>query len=166
MLSPDRETSWLALIDGELPVGEAYRWCLRPHCGAVVVFSGIVRDHAVDGDEVRQGVGWLTYEAYDQQVVPAFTAIEAEARRQWPDIAQVAILHRVGRVELSESAVVVAVSAPHRGQAFDAGRWIIDTVKASAPIWKHEEWAGGAGWGTGAHVVSAPISATAQGSSR
>lgn len=142
-----------------MPVDEAYQWCLRPDCGAVVLFSGVVRDHAVDGDEVRRGVGWLTYEAYETQVVESFVAIEAEARRRWPDLGRVAILHRVGRVELSDSAVVVAVGAPHRGAAFDAGRWLIDTLKSTAPIWKHEQWADGAGWGADAQPIAPPPAA-------
>jgi len=138
-------------------VGTVYDWCLQPHCGAVVLFSGTVRDHALDErGELRSGVGHLTYEAYDEQVVPAFAAIEAELRRRWPHTGRVALLHRTGRLELTESAVLVGVSSPHRPEAFEAARFAIDALKASAPIWKHEEWAGGAGWGAGAHDLIAP----------
>lgn len=138
-------------------MGAVYEWCLQPQCGAVVLFSGTVRDHAVgEHGELRSGVSHLTYEAYDEQVVPAFAAIEAELRTRWPETGRVALLHRTGRLELMESSVVVAVSAPHRGEAFEAGRFAIDALKASAPIWKHEVWAGGSDWGTGAHEVVAP----------
>ncbi|MDO8364052.1 MAG: molybdenum cofactor biosynthesis protein MoaE [Actinomycetota bacterium] len=140
-----------------LPVGVVYEWCLQPQCGAVVLFSGTVRDHAVDEHgTLRTEVTHLTYEAYESQVEPAFRAIEAELRRRWPHTGRVALLHRTGRLELMESSVVVAVGAPHRPEAFDAGRFAIDALKASAPIWKHESWAGGADWGTGAHAPVAP----------
>jgi molybdopterin synthase catalytic subunit len=140
--------SWLGLTDQVLPVGAVYEWCVQPTCGAVVLFSGTVRDHAVDeqGNE-RAGVSHLTYEAYDSQVVPAFRAIEAELRTRWPQTGRVALLHRTGRLELMESSVLAAVSSPHRAEAFDAARFAIDALKASAPIWKHEVWADGADWG-------------------
>lgn len=144
--------SWHAIGAGELPIGAVYEWCVQPQCGAVVLFSGTVRDHAVDeAGEMRGGVQHLTYEAYESQVEPVFRAIEAELRTRWPATGRVAMLHRVGRLALSESSVVVAVSSPHRPEAFEAARYAIDALKASAPIWKHEVWDGGADWGTGAH---------------
>lgn len=147
----------MGLTDQVLPVGAVYEWCLQPQCGAVVLFGGTVRDHAVDEQgEVRPDVTHLTYEAYDSQVVPAFEAIEVELRRRWPDTGRVALLHRTGRLDLMESSVLAAVSAPHRPEAFEAARFAIDALKASAPIWKHEVWSGGADWGTGAHDLVAP----------
>lgn len=137
---------WLALTDHPLPVAVAYDWAVRPDCGAVVVFSGTVRDHAPG----RPGVESLEYEAYEPAALARFGAITAEARRRWPGVGRVVVWHRTGRLALGESAVVVAVSAPHRLEAFEAARYAIDTVKAAAPIWKHETWAGGAAWGTDA----------------
>ncbi len=157
MQSPQNGNSWLGLTDQALPVGEVYEWCLQPQCGAVVLFSGTVRDHAVDeSGTMRPDVSHLTYEAYDSQVVPAFEAIEAELRRRWPATGRVALLHRTGRLTLTESSVIAAISAPHRPEAFEAARYAIDALKASAPIWKHEVWADGADWGTGAHDVVNP----------
>lgn len=156
MLRPPDADRWIALTDEPLPIGALYDWALSPRCGAVVLFSGTVRDHAVEGDEVRDGVTHLEYEAYDEQVVPRFEAIEQEVRRRWADVGRVAILHRVGRIGLTESSVVVVVSAPHRPEAFDAARFAIDAVKASAPIWKHETWSEGSAWGTGAHDIVDP----------
>ncbi len=69
--------------------------------------------------------------------------LEAEARRRWP-LAGCAIVHRVGRVEVGEASVAVAVSAPHRDEAFTAARWLIDTIKQVVPFWKQEHWADGA----------------------
>jgi molybdopterin synthase catalytic subunit len=115
------------------------------------MFGGTTRDHA----EGRDGVAHLTYEAYDEHVVPKFREIAAEMRRRWPDIGRVVLLHRVGRVEIGESSVLVVVSSPHRPDAFEAGRYAIDAIKEAAPIWKHEVWADGADWGTGAKPVTA-----------
>jgi molybdopterin synthase catalytic subunit len=149
--------SWLGLTDQVLPIGAVYDWCLQPQCGAVVLFSGTVRDHAEDAEgAVRTDVQYLTYEAYEDQVVPAFRAIDDELRTRWPHTGRVVLLHRVGRLELMESSVVAAVSAPHRPEAFEAARFAIDALKAGAPIWKHEVWADGADWGTGAHPIQAP----------
>jgi molybdopterin synthase catalytic subunit len=117
----------------------------------VVLFSGTVRDHA-DG---RSDVTSLEYEAYEDAVVPVFQNLVQEARQQFSGIGRIAILHRTGLLQLEESSVVVAVSSPHRGLAFEAARFLIDSLKTSAPIWKKENWAGGSDWGTGAHDVVA-----------
>ena len=156
---PPQGDSWLVLTSDTLPVGVVHDWCVLPSCGAVVVFSGTVRDHAVDEHgALRPDVEFLEYEAYDEQVVPVFERIEREVRTRWPHTGRVAILHRIGRLSLGESSVVVGVSSPHRPEAFEAGRYAIDALKASAPIWKHEVWAGGADWGTGAHDITPPSS--------
>jgi molybdopterin synthase catalytic subunit len=110
-----------------------------------------VRDHA-DG---RSDVTSLEYEAYEDAVVPVFQNLAQEARHQFSGIGRIAILHRTGLLQLEESSVVVAVSSPHRGIAFEAARFLIDSLKTSAPIWKKENWAGGSDWGTGAHDVVA-----------
>ena len=152
--APQEADDWLALTDQPLPVAEAYAWCVRPDCGAVVLFSGTVRDHAEGRDDVEH----LTYEAYAEQVVPVFSTIAAEVRRRWPSTGRIALLHRTGRLELGESSVVAAVSAPHRPEAFEAARYAIDALKESAPIWKHEVWADGSDWGTGSHDIADPRS--------
>jgi len=149
---------WFGFTDAELPVASAYDWAILPRCGAVVLFSGTIRDHA-DG---RTGVEHLTYEAYEEQVGPRFAEIGAELRRRWPDTGRVALLHRLGRIDIGESSVITVVSAPHRAEAFEAGRFAIDALKESAPIWKHEVWADGADWGTGAHELRDPRSVGTQ----
>ncbi len=141
--------TWVAITEEVLPVGTVADWAARPDCGAVVVFTGTVRDHA----EGRPGVSHLVYEAYTEQVVPRMEAIAASAREHWPDLGRVALLHRVGRLELGEASVVVAASTPHRPEAFDAARFCIDTLKATVPIWKQETWEGGEDWGLGATPV-------------
>lgn len=138
----DAET-WTGLREGALPVEEASAWVVRPDCGAVVVFSGTARDHS----EGRPDVARLEYEAYEEQVVPRLDAIAEAARKRWPELGRIALLHRVGEVPVGESAVVVAVSAPHRDAAFEAAKFGIDTLKATVPIWKREDWDGGSSWG-------------------
>lgn len=140
----------MALTADALPVQAAHEWVGRPWCGAEVVFTGTVRDHA----EGRSGVSSLDYEAYTEEVEPRLAALAAEARRQWPDLGRILLWHRTGRMVVGEASVVVAVSAPHRGEAFEAAGWAIDTLKATVPIWKHETWEDGADWGTGARRIT------------
>jgi molybdopterin synthase catalytic subunit len=94
----------------------------------------------------------LEYEAYEAYVEPIFADIAEQARSRAGDggawLGRIVLWHRTGPVELADSAVVVAVSAPHRPEAFAAARYCIDTVKGSAPIWKREIWSGGVDWGT------------------
>jgi len=122
-------------------------WVTLPGCGAQVVFSGTVRDHA----EGRSGVSRIEYEAYTEQVEARLTDIAREARHRWPMVGRIALLHRVGELTVGEISVLVVVSAPHRAEAFEAARWSIDVLKETVPIWKRETWEGGADWGTGAH---------------
>ena len=122
-------------------------WVTLPGCGAQVVFSGTVRDHA----EGRSGVSRIEYEAYTEQVEARLADITREARHRWPMIGRIALLHRVGELTVGEISVLVVVSAPHRAEAFEAARWSIDVLKETVPIWKRETWEGGADWGTGAH---------------
>lgn len=143
LTAPLDEDTWVGLSDRPLPVAEAAAWAVRPDCGALVVFSGTARDHAPGRPEVHR----LDYEAYDEHVVPALLEVAGEARSRWPQVGRVALLHRVGTLAIGESAVVVAVSAPHRAEAFEAARFCIDTVKETAPIWKRESFAGGEAWG-------------------
>ncbi len=147
---PCDSDTWVGLSDQPLPVEAASSWVVLPRCGAVVVFSGTARDHA----EGRPGVSLLEYEAYEEQAVPRMSAIVDEIRARWPDVGRVALLHRTGPVPVTESAVVVAVSAPHRDAAFAAARFGIDTLKATVPIWKSETWEGGRSWGLEAQHVT------------
>jgi molybdopterin synthase catalytic subunit len=105
--------------------------------GAVCSFLGTVRE--MTGDRRTAS---LDYEAYPEMALKTMTDLEAEARRLWP-ILNAALVHRVGHLELGEISVVVAVSCPHRHQAFDACRWLIDRLKEVVPIWKKEVWADG-----------------------
>lgn len=149
MQPPTSGDVWLGLSGEPLPVTAAAEWVVRPDCGAVVLFSGTARDHAPG----RPGVEQLDYEAYEEQVEPRLRVVVDEMRARWPSVGRVVLIHRVGVVPVTESAVVVAVSAPHRDEAFVAARFGIDAIKASVPIWKHEKWDGGESWGTDAQEL-------------
>ena len=147
---------WIGLLRTGLPVDEASRWAVVPGCGAVVTFCGTVRDHS-DG---RQGVTDLFYEAYEEQVGPRLAELAGAARRRWPQIGRVVLLHRVGLLGVTDTAVVVAVSTPHRQEAFEAARYCIDTLKATVPIWKRESWQGGEAWGACHHIQTVGAAGT------
>ena len=102
--------------------------------GAVVLFLGTVREFT-DGRRTKS----LGYEAYPQMAEVKLAELEATARSRWP-IDRVGIIHRVGCLELGEVSVAIAVSCPHRKQAFEAGQFLIDELKVSVPIWKQETW--------------------------
>ena len=150
-MQPPPSGDWIEVVGVSLPVDVATEWATTPESGAVVVFLGVVRDHA-DG---RAGVTGLTHEAYEEEAVAKLAAVADDARRQWPVIDRVALLHRTGDLALSDTAVAVVVSSPHRDDAFEAARYCIDTLKETVPIWKREHWEGGSDWGTGAHPVRA-----------
>ncbi len=105
--------------------------------GAVVLFLGTAREQTGG-----RATASLDYECYPEMAERKLRELVAEARRRWRLIG-CAVVHRVGRVELGEASVAVAVSSPHRQEAFEAGQWLIDTLKAVVPIWKRENWADG-----------------------
>lgn len=147
----------IELVADVIDVADLYSWAVTKSCGAVVLFSGTVRDHA-DG---RHDVTMLAYEAYEEPAERRMRDIAAEMRSRWPDLGRIGIVHRVGLLQLTDSAVVVVVSAPHRPAAFEAARFAIDTLKDSVPIWKRETWAVGSDWGTNARPIS-DVSATSR----
>lgn len=140
-----------AIRDTPLSVDDAAAFVADPRAGATVTFTGVVRDHAPDvtdsgAGDVRPVTG-LDYEAWVEQAEERMAELAAEVSAKWPDVLAGWAVHRVGRLVVGDTAVVVAVSSPHRATAFDAGRWLIDTLKATVPIWKHEHWAdGGSHW--------------------
>lgn len=117
----------------------------RPDAGATALFLGTVRDHSED----RSGVTHLVYEAYIEHVEARIAEIVEEAAERWPILSAV-VEHRVGRVDLGGVSVAVAVATAHRGDAFEAARYLIDELKQRAPIWKQENWPGGTEWIEGA----------------
>lgn len=121
-----------------------------PTAGGVAVFLGCTR--AETHAEGRELVA-LDYQVYEEMAVNQMRDLATAARARWP-IVKLVMLHRVGRVGLGEPSVLIAVSTPHRGEAFEACRWLIDALKKDVAIWKKEVWAGGSG--TWVHPLPKP----------
>ena len=105
--------------------------------GAVVLFLGTTREFT----RGRQTAS-LEYECYHEMAQKKLHELEHEARRRWP-IVECSIVHRLGHLPLGEASIAIAVSSPHRAASFEAGKWLIDTIKEVVPIWKKEKWADG-----------------------
>lgn len=142
-------TTRVAITDQPIDVAEISAWCTTDASGALGIFCGTVRDHA----EGRTGITRLDYEAHPTRAEDRIADVAAAARERWPMIERVALVHRVGSLRVGDTAVVVAVSTPHRREAFAATHWCIDAIKATVPIWKYEVWDGGEGWGTCGHEL-------------
>lgn len=108
-----------------------------PAAGAVVLFLGTTREFTA-GRQTES----LDYESYGEMAFRKLEELEQEARQQW-SLTELTIVHRLGHLGLGEASVAIAVSAPHRKDAFTAGQWLIDTLKEIVPIWKKENWADG-----------------------
>jgi molybdopterin synthase catalytic subunit len=114
-----------------------------PEDGATVIFDGFVRNHSHNRLTL-----YLDYEAYESMAIAKMREIGEQLHEKFA-IHRVAIVHRLGRLEIGETSVFIAVSAPHRGAAFDACRFAIDTLKRTVPIWKKEYFEGGVVWADG-----------------
>lgn len=126
-----------------IPSGETLEEIKAASDGAVCVFDGIVRNNT----RGRQTL-FLDYEAYEEMALSQMRNLVAEALTKFP-IRDVTLLHRLGRLEVGETSVLVVVASAHRAAAFDACRWLIDTLKKTVPIWKKEYFADGAIWAAG-----------------
>ena len=115
----------------------------RPEDGAIVIFDGIVRDHSRNRRTL-----YLVYEAYEEMALKQMRSLASEALERFP-VRSLALVHRVGRIEIGESSVLIAVYSAHRAAAFDACRFVIDTLKKTVPIWKKEHFEDGAVWADG-----------------
>ena len=111
--------------------------------GAVCVFDGIVRDNTRGRQTLH-----LDYEAYEEMALKQMQSLRSDALSRFV-VREVVIVHRLGRLFVGETSVLIAVASAHRGAAFDACRWVIDTLKKTVPIWKHEQFADGAVWSDG-----------------
>jgi MoaE-MoaD fusion protein len=111
--------------------------------GAVVVFDGIVRNNTRGRKTL-----YLNYESYEEMALKLMTELAAQARERF-GVRQVTLVHRLGRLEIGETSVLIVVASAHRGAAFDACRWVIDTLKKTVPIWKKEYFVDGAVWADG-----------------
>ncbi len=168
-LNPDNEVALLPPVSGgapesagEMPAGQpagrrSYSSIVRDRIdssgtvtalrrgedGAVVIFEGVVRNQTRGRKTL-----YLEYEAYEEMALPQIESLAMQALRQF-QIRDLAIVHRLGRLEIGEISVLIAVVSAHRAAAFEACRWLIDTLKRTVPIWKKEYFEGGAAWADG-----------------
>jgi molybdopterin synthase catalytic subunit len=150
-ISEDR----VELVRGAIDAAELASFVRAGRDGAIVTFDGFVRNES-HGRETK----YLEYEAYESMALAKMREIGEELHGRFA-IDRVAIVHRLGRLEIGETSVFIAVSAPHRGAAFDACRYAIDTLKKTVPIWKKEFFADGAVWADG-ELPPVPSSAPAE----
>ena len=130
----------IKLTEQPIDSADVLRCVSSTQAGAVVLFLGTTREFT----RGRQTVS-LNYECYAEMAEKKLAELDAEAQRRWPLVAT-AIVHRTGAVELGEASVAIAVSSAHRQDAFEAGKWLIDTLKEVVPIWKQENWSDGQVW--------------------
>ncbi|HYO08898.1 MAG TPA: molybdenum cofactor biosynthesis protein MoaE [Tepidisphaeraceae bacterium] len=132
---------WVELRADALDAAAASAFVADPRGGGIAVFAGTTRaERHADGRELLA----LDYEAYREMAAGQMRDLAARARQRWP-ILKLALLHRTGRVGLAEPSVVIAVSTPHRGESFEACRFLIDTLKQEVAVWKREVWSDGSG---------------------
>ena len=130
---------WIAIERDPLLVQRAVEFVTDARAGGIDVFLGTTRaERSTDRRELRA----LDYEAYEQMAIQQMRELARRAREQWP-IVKLALLHRVGRVQLGEPSVIIAVASPHRAESFDACRFLIDELKKNVAIWKKEVCADG-----------------------
>jgi len=127
---------------------------LSPQAGAVSLFMGVVRDNNLGRD-----VDYLEYDAYPAMATKVMRQIAGEIRERW-DVLDIAMHHRIGRLEIGEASVAVAVASAHRGEGIEACHYGIDRLKAIVPIWKKEVWADGEEWIEGSLTAAAEVDAS------
>ena len=139
------------LTEEKLDVGAVARTTVPPECGATVTLDGYVRQWTKGRETL-----YLAYEAYEAMAIPEMKKLGARARELF-DITHISIVHRLGRLNIGETSVVIAVAAPHRKAAFDACQWLITELKRTVPIWKKEFYADGSAWSAGENAPGVAV---------
>lgn len=147
------EDERIVITDKPLSADRMIQMVDNPHTGAVVVFAGTVREFTAGKQTL-----YLEYEAYEDMAHKEMENIAKEIAQRWPQ-TQTAMAHRVGRLAINEVAVIIAVAAPHREEAFAAGRYAIERLKQTVPIWKKEQWKDGSAWVGTAEEAWNPLAA-------
>jgi MoaE-MoaD fusion protein len=140
---PALRRRYARIVRGRIDAQAVVEDIKRPEDGAVAIFEGIVRNHSRNRRTL-----YLDYEAYEPMALKKLEELAEQALGQLA-VREVAIVHRLGRLEIGETSVLIVVASAHRGAAFDACRWLIDTLKKTVPIWKKEHFEDGAVWADG-----------------
>ena len=135
------EPDWIEVVSEPLSERAMMETVGHSAAGAIALFSGVVRDQT-GGRRVK----FLEYEAHAPMALTKMREIAAAIRSRWPSTIRVAMAHRLGRLEIGESSVMIAVSSPHRREAFEACHFAIDTLKETVPVWKKEHFEDGEVW--------------------
>ena len=157
--SGGRTQKLFEIVETPISLDDVAARVTRPDCGGIVVFSGTVRGetNTVEG---QRATDFLVYEAYTAMAEQMMAKIGREVQDRWPQVRAISIVHRVGRIEVEASSVVIAVATPHRGDGcFEACRYAIERLKAIVPIWKQENWADGQVWVEGPRQPELDLSA-------
>ncbi len=141
------------ITDRPISLDDVARRVAAPERGGITVFAGTVRGVTRPGQADEAHTDYLEYEAYPEMAEASFAQIAAEAQARWPDISAVAVVHRIGRQEVGDISIAIAVAAAHRANTFDACHYIIDRIKQISPIWKREVGPNGASWVEGPESV-------------
>ena len=139
----DEPKAQAAIVRDKIPTATILESVKQPADGATLVFEGIVRNHS----RGRRTL-FLEYEAYEAMALSELQSLATQAVSRFA-IRQVALVHRLGRLEIGETSVLIVVASAHRAAAFEACRWLIDTLKQTVPIWKKEHFADGVVWADG-----------------
>ena len=137
------------IVEAPIASDALYDRVIKDYNGAVVTFCGVVRNHSGE-----TSTDFLVYDAYKEMAEKKMSEIGDQAKKQW-NIEDVAILHRIGRLEIGEISVLIAVASPHRAEAFEACRYVIDKLKETVPIWKKEVGENGEAWVEGPQAAFA-----------
>ena len=122
----------IKIVEHPIDCQQVLESVISDNCGANLLFTGTTRRMTGDVE-----TSFLVYECYNDMAIKEMTSLAEEAKSKWP-IQSVSIVHRIGKVDIGQASIAIAVSGPHRGETFAAGQWLIDTLKKKVPIWKQE----------------------------
>ena len=138
-----------SIVRDEIDVEGLRRRAQVPRAGAVLIFCGDVRNHSLEQD-----VSFLEYEAHERMALKQITKIIEQAQQKW-EMHKVEVIHRLGKLKVTDCSIAISVSTSHRNDAYEASRYIIDTIKHSVPIWKKEHFVNGlSNWSEGCEASS------------
>ena len=138
-----------SIIRDEIDLEGLRRRAQAPRAGAVLIFCGDVRNHSLEQD-----VSFLEYEAHERMALKQITKIIEQAQQKW-EMHKVEVIHRLGKLKVTDCSIAISVSTSHRNDAYEASRYIIDTIKHSVPIWKKEHFVNGvSNWSEGCEASS------------
>lgn len=139
------------ITEKPISINDVIQKVIRRECGAVTTFLGTVREYTDGRRTIR-----LEYHAYKSMAEKMLEQIDNEVQEKWPGVLS-AVTHRVGTLDITDAAVVIAVSSPHRKAAYEANQYIIERIKELVPIWKKEYWEDGTSW-VGDQLETTPYS--------